>query len=99
MTTAACAGAAVTNCLAAQAASLAAAPVALLVAATAWPALAECCWHPLPLPVCDRVWAIQFLVLSPVGWASGYVNPPSDLLKLAWMDGCSGYQAGSLIQI
>jgi len=99
MTAAACIGVATTNCLAARTASLAAAPVALLAAATAWPALAACCWHPLPLPVCDWVQAMQFLVLSPVGWVSGYANPPSDLLKLAWMDGRSGCQAGSLIQI
>ncbi len=76
MATAACAGAAVTSCLAALAASLAAAPMALLAAAAACLAVAACCWRPLPLPDCDRVWAMQFLDLGSVGEPQTMKNHP-----------------------
>ncbi len=100
MTAAACAGAATTSFLAAHTASLlAAAPAALLAAATAWPALAACCWHPLPLPVCDWVWAMQFLRLELCRGASDYVKPPSVSLELIWMEGCLDCQAGSSVEI
>ncbi len=89
MTTTACTGAAATNCLAARVASLAAAPATLLAAATACPALAVCCWHPLSLPVCDWVWAMQFLKLELCRGASDYVKPPSVSLELIWMEGHS----------
>ena len=68
MIAAACAGAAATIRLAALAACLAASPTALLAAAAAHPAVAACCSHPLPLPVCDRVWTMHLdLDLSSVG--------------------------------
>ena len=67
MTAAACAGTAATIRLAALATSLAAALMALLAAAASHLADAACCWHPLPLPVYDRVWTMHFLNLSSVG--------------------------------
>jgi len=55
ITAAAWAGAATVYCLAVHVTSLAAVPAALWAAATA-PALAACCWH--PLPACELVWAM-----------------------------------------
>ncbi len=88
MTAAACPGVAATNCLAALAASLAAVPVALLAAATACLALAACCWHPLPLPVCDQVWAMQFLNLSSV-------DEPQAMQSHPWSHGSSSGWMGT----
>ncbi len=76
MAAAACAGAVETSYLTALAASLAAALMALLAAAAACPAAAVCCWRPLPRPVCNWVWAMQFLNLSSVGEPQTMQNHP-----------------------